>query len=106
MMKEKKTSLTNNENEFDITVFPSIVEKSKYQDSLLASSTDASKALEALTKNSGVDALLNNHDSLFAGTTATSKACEAMTRNSVTNTFLKNHDSLFAGSTATSKAFE
>ncbi len=60
MMKEKKTSLTNNENEFDITVFPSIVEKSKYQDSLLASSTDASKALEALTKNSGVDALLKN----------------------------------------------
>ncbi|HDD8711727.1 SH3 domain-containing protein [Escherichia coli] len=106
MMKEKKTSLTNNENEFDITVFPSIVEKSKYQDSLLASSTDASKALEALTKNSGVDALLKNHDSLFAGTTAASKAFEAMTRNSVANTFLKNHDSLLAGSTAASKAFE
>ncbi|EED2675359.1 SH3 domain-containing protein, partial [Salmonella enterica subsp. enterica serovar Weslaco] len=79
MMKEKKTSLTNNENEFDITVFPSIVEKSKYQDSLLASSTDASKALEAMTRNSVANTFLKNHDSLFASSTAASKAFEAMT---------------------------
>ncbi|SLK04547.1 hypothetical protein SAMN03159434_104349, partial [Enterobacter sp. NFR05] len=49
MMKEKKTSLTNNENEFDITAPPSIVEEIKCQDSLFASTR-------------------KQYDSLFAGT--------------------------------------
>ncbi|MEP8927799.1 SH3 domain-containing protein, partial [Enterobacter hormaechei] len=75
----------------------------KNYDSLLAGST-ASKALEALTQNSGLDAFRKNYDSLLAGSTA-SKALEALTRNSGLDAFRKNYDSLLAGSTA-SKALE
>ncbi|MGY5466358.1 SH3 domain-containing protein, partial [Citrobacter koseri] len=75
----------------------------KNYDSLLAGST-ASKALEALAQNSGLDAFRKNYDSLLAGSTA-SKALEALTQNSGLDTFRKNYDSLLAGSTA-SKALE
>ncbi|KMQ77713.1 hypothetical protein ABY58_13150 [Edwardsiella ictaluri] len=103
MMKEKKTSLSSNENEFHITPPPSVMEEIKCQDSLFAG-TVTSKALEALTRNSVASTFLKNHNSLLASN-ATSKVFEALTRNSVASTFLKNHDSLLA-SNATSKAFE
>ncbi|EKK5510613.1 SH3 domain-containing protein, partial [Enterobacter hormaechei] len=77
MMKEKKTSLSSNENEFHITPPPSVMEELKCQESLFAG-TVTSKALEALTQDSGMDAFRKNYDSLLAGSTA-SKALEALT---------------------------
>ena len=103
MMKEKKTSLSSNENEFNITPPPSVMEEIKCQESLFAG-TVTSKALDALTQNSGLDAFRKNYDSLLAGSTA-SKALEALTQNSGLDAFRKNHDPLLAGSIA-SKALE
>ena len=103
MMKEKKTSLSSNENEFNITPPPSVMEEIKCQESLFAG-TVTSKALDALTQNSGLDAFRKNYDSLLAGSTA-SKALEALAQNSGLDAFRKNHDPLLAGSIA-SKALE
>ena len=103
MMKEKKTSLSSNENELNITPPPSVMEEIKCQESLF-DRTIPSKALEALTQNSGMDAFRKNHDSLLAGSAA-SKALEALTRNSGMDAFRKNYDSLLVGSAA-SKALE
>ena len=64
MMKEKKTSLSSNENEFNITPPPSVMEEIKCQESLFAG-TVTSKALDALTQNSGLDAFRKNYDSLL-----------------------------------------
>ncbi|MCF6691929.1 SH3 domain-containing protein [Raoultella terrigena] len=82
MMKEKKTSLINNENEFDITAPSSIVEEIKCLDSLFAD-TATSKPFESLTQDSSVDAFFKSHNSLFASTR-------------------KQYDSLFAGAAVNS----
>lgn len=95
MMKKKKTSLTNYENEFYTATSPSTVEESKCQDSLFTG-TGTNRAFEALTRNSVADSFLKKHDPLFTGT-ATSRAFEALTRNSGVANFSAKQRELFTG---------
>ncbi len=73
--------------------------------SLFASTTAASKAIEALTLNSGIEAFHKNYGSIFASTAAASKAIEALTLNSGIDAFRKKYDSLLT-SNPVNKAFE
>ncbi len=104
MMKEKKTSLNNNENETDLPFKPSIVSENKLQNSVFSAIGSASLA-HKLVQDSNVAALLKSHESLLAGTTVSSAfAAHKLVQDSGAAAFLKSHESLLAG-TAVSSAF-
>ncbi len=106
MMKEKKTSLNNNENRSDSPSKSSVVNKRKLQNSLFANTAvNSAFATQKLVQDSGAAAFLKNHDSLLAATAASKAfATQKLVQDSGVAAFFKNHDSLLAA-TAASKAF-
>jgi len=109
MMKEKKTSLNNNENGSDSPSKSSIANKSKLQNSLFANTAASSAfATQKLALNSDVAAFLKSNDSLlsrtrkqydalFAGTAASSAfATQKLALNSGITDFFKKQRSNFA----------
>ncbi|WP_080072990.1 SH3 domain-containing protein [Salmonella enterica] len=102
MMKEKKTSLNNNENGTGLPFKPSIVSENKLQNTVFSAIGSASPA-HKLVQGSSVAAFLKNHESLFASTAVSSAfAAQKLAQDSGAAAFLKSHESLLASTTVSS----